>query len=128
LQIRRSILSILLLILLARAMFSDAQIEGEHIAVSASHPVAAIQDTEAPAQRDARMAWWREARFGMFIHWGLYSIPAGTWDGKQVPHIGEWIMNNASIPVADYKTLAAPSSIPRTSTPTTSSRSPNLLV
>ena len=44
------------------------------------------------------MAWWRDARFGMFIHWGLYSIPAGTWDGKQIPGIGEWIMNNASIP------------------------------
>ena len=42
----------------------------------------------------------------MFIHWGLYSIPAGTWDGKQIPGIGEWIMNNASIPVADYKALA----------------------
>ena len=53
------------------------------------------------------MAWWREARFGMFIHWGLYSIPAGTWNGKQVPGIGEWIMNNASIPVADYKALAS---------------------
>ena len=57
------------------------------------HRVKAIQDTETPAQRDARMAWWREARFGMFIHWGLYSIPAGTWNGKQVPGIGEWIMN-----------------------------------
>jgi len=72
----------------------------------AAHPVPSVQDTETAAQRDARMAWWREARFGMFIHWGLYSIPAGTWDGKQIPGIGEWIMNNASIPVADYKGLA----------------------
>jgi len=71
-----------------------------------AHPVAAIQDTETPEQRDARMAWWREARFGMFIHWGLYSIPAGTWNGKRIPGIGEWIMNTASIPVADYKALA----------------------
>ena len=70
------------------------------------HPVPSIQDTETPAQKDARMAWWREARFGMFIHWGLYSVPAGTWDGKQIPSLGEWIMNNASIPVADYKALA----------------------
>ena len=84
----------------------------------------AIQDTETPAQRDARMHWWREARFGMFIHWGLYSIPAGTWDGKQIPGIGEWIMNNASIPVADYKALAR-SSIPPASARTTSSPSPN---
>jgi alpha-L-fucosidase len=76
------------------------------IPTSNAHPVPAIQDTETPAQRDARMEWWRKARFGMFIHWGLYSIPAGTWDGKQIPGIGEWIMNNASIPVADYKALA----------------------
>ena len=40
----------------------------------AQHAVPSIQDTETPAQRDARMQWWREARFGMFIHWGLYSI------------------------------------------------------
>ena len=73
---------------------------------AADHPVPAIQDTETPEQRDARMAWWREARFGMFIHWGLYSIPAGTWNGKKIPSIGEWIMNTASIPVADYKALA----------------------
>src|SRR3984885_1577406 len=51
------------------------------------HPIPSIQDKETPAQRDARMAWWREARFGMFIHWGLYSIPAGTWQGKQIPSI-----------------------------------------
>jgi len=83
-----------------------AQLEGNHIDTSNHHPVPAIQDTETPAQRDARMKWWRAARFGMFIHWGLYSIPAGTWDGKQIPGIGEWIMNRASIPVADYKALA----------------------
>ena len=47
---------------------------------------------ETPAQRDARMAWWREAKFGMFIHWGVYAVPAGTYDGKQIGGIGEWIM------------------------------------
>jgi len=83
------------------------QLEGDHIATTHGHPVPSIQDTETRAQRNARMAWWREARFGMFIHWGLYSIPAGTWNGKQIPSIGEWIMNNASIPVADYKALAS---------------------
>jgi alpha-L-fucosidase len=85
---------------------THAQLAGEHIATAAKHPVAAVQDTETAAQRDSRMTWWREARFGMFIHWGLYSIPAGVWDGKPVPGIGEWIMNRASIPVADYKALA----------------------
>ena len=48
------------------------------------------------------MAWWREARFGMFIHWGLYSVPAGIYKGKKIQHIGEWIMNEAKIPVAEY--------------------------
>jgi alpha-L-fucosidase len=56
--------------------------------------------------KDERMQWWREARFGMFIHWGVYSLPAGTWDGRQIGGIGEWIMNRGKIPVADYQTMA----------------------
>ncbi len=62
---------------------------------------------ESPLDRDARMQWWREARFGMFIHWGLYAIPAGRWQGKPIPNIGEWIMDQANIPVAEYEKLAA---------------------
>lgn len=60
---------------------------------------------ETREQRDARMKWWREARFGMFIHWGLYAIPGGEWNGKPVKGIGEWIMQNGAIPVADYEKL-----------------------
>jgi alpha-L-fucosidase len=52
------------------------------------------------------MHWWREARFGMFIHWGLFSVPAGTWAGKRVPGLGEWIMHDAKIPVEEYSQLA----------------------
>lgn len=58
---------------------------------------------ETPAQQDARMKWWREARFGMFIHWGLYSIPAGKW-GDNTGH-GEWIRDTAQIPVEEYDKL-----------------------
>ncbi len=61
---------------------------------------------ETPAQRDARMAWWRAARFGMFIHWGVYSVPAGTYDGKRIPGIGEWIMNHGKIPMTNYQAFA----------------------
>ena len=68
---------------------------------------------ETRAQRDARMKWWREARFGMFIHWGLYAVPAGRWGGGEVggrginvEGYGEWIMHNAQIPVAEYARLA----------------------
>jgi alpha-L-fucosidase len=82
------------------------QVKGEHIDTSKKHPVPSIQDTETSAQKNERMKRFREARFGMFIHWGLYAIPARRWNGKQIPGIGEWIMNRATIPVADYKALA----------------------
>ncbi len=53
-----------------------------------------------------KMEWWRNARFGMFIHWGIYSVPAGVYDGEEIPGIGEWIMNNAKIPVDEYEKYA----------------------
>jgi len=43
---------------------------------------------ETKEHKDARMQWFRDAKFGMFIHWGIYSVPAGTYDGKQIPGIG----------------------------------------
>jgi alpha-L-fucosidase len=51
-----------------------------------------------------RMAWWRDARFGMFIHWGLYAIPAGRWGDRT--GYGEWILHSAQIPVETYEQLA----------------------
>lgn len=61
---------------------------------------------ETLAQRNERMAWWRQSRFGMFIHWGVYSVPAGTYKGKQIGGIGEWIMHQAKIPIPEYKAFA----------------------
>jgi alpha-L-fucosidase len=82
----------------------------------ASQSSADYYANETPAQRDARMAWWREARFGMFIHWGVYSVPAGFYHGESVssgsylghpiPCAGEWIMNVGKIPMAEYQTYA----------------------
>jgi len=63
--------------------------------------------TWADEASDQRLAWWREARFGLFIHWGLYAVPAGEWKGKLIPGIGEWIMNRAKIPVTEYERLTA---------------------
>ena len=60
--------------------------------------------TESEAERDARMAWWREARFGLFIHWGLYAIPAGEWQGETTH--AEWILTTAQIPVKQYEEFA----------------------
>ena len=59
----------------------------------------------APADPDQRMDWWRQARFGMFIHWGLYAIPAGSWGDKD-SH-GEWIRTTAEIPLDEYAKFQA---------------------
>ncbi len=58
---------------------------------------------ETRAQYDARMRWWKEARFGLFIHWGLYSIPAGVWGNRT--DYGEWIRTSAKIPLSQYSEL-----------------------
>jgi alpha-L-fucosidase len=57
--------------------------------------------------KDARMKWWREARFGMFIHWGVYAQWGGVYHGHQQARGGaEWIMNRCKIPVAEYQEKA----------------------
>jgi alpha-L-fucosidase len=61
---------------------------------------------ETNSHSPARMDWWRQAKFGMFIHWGVYSVPAGFYHGKPVPGIGEWIMNRGKIPMAEYQAFA----------------------
>jgi len=78
------------------------------LAVVAALPIrlSAAEQIETKAQRDARMAWWRDAKFGMFIHWGVYSVPAGFYQDKPVAGIGEWIMNRGKIPMAEYQQFA----------------------
>jgi alpha-L-fucosidase len=68
-------------------------------------------DREKPSEQelsaqDRKMEWWRDARFGLFIHWGLYAQPAGVWKGEEIPGISEWIMARAKIPVKEYEQLA----------------------
>jgi alpha-L-fucosidase len=78
------------------------------LAATAAPRAAAQRDylSETPAEKDARMQWWRDARFGMFIHWGLYAVPAGTYHGERVAGIGEWIMQRAKIPISEYEQYA----------------------
>ena len=91
---------------------TDVSLTAGHILTRALQQVntrsAIMQDRgqRQGAQTDPRLDWWREARFGMFIHWGLYAIPAGVWKGETIPGIGEWIMYRAEIPVAEYEQLA----------------------
>ncbi|MCX6326642.1 MAG: alpha-L-fucosidase [Bacteroidia bacterium] len=58
---------------------------------------------ESKDSYEARMKWWNDARFGMFIHWGVYSVPAGIYNGNEVKGGGEWIMNRAKIPIPEYE-------------------------
>ena len=73
----------------------------------AQTPSVATQAPEAGLTREQRVQWWREARFGMFIHWGLYSIPAGVWKDKVHAEVySEWIMFGEKIPAKEYAQLA----------------------
>ena len=72
----------------------------------AATPVPLDLPIETEEQRDARMAWWRDARFGMFIHWGVFSVPAGVYKGETFPGPSEYLMGNAKIPVGEYKEFA----------------------
>ena len=57
--------------------------------------------------KEKRLEWFREAKYGMFIHWGLYAIPAGEWNGRRCLGLGEWVMNRCQVPVKEYEKLAA---------------------
>jgi len=53
----------------------------------------------------SKMDWFRQSKYGMFIHWGLYSALGGYWKGKRCPFVAEWIMRNLEIPLAEYSLL-----------------------
>lgn len=74
--------------------------ENDPVSVNHGHKVQKVQD------RNDRMKPWHEAKFGMFIHWGLYSALAGSYEGREVDNNGEWIMERARIPVAKYAAYA----------------------
>jgi alpha-L-fucosidase len=67
-----------------------------------------LQTTDAQnLSKDERMKWWREAKFGMFIHWGVYAQWAGVYKGhEQLKGGAEWIMNRSKIPVSEYQEMA----------------------
>lgn len=92
---------------------SDAANEPMQAGDAAQRDAAAIRDAEtgwyanALKTRDARLAWWREARFGCFIHWGPYSVLGGEWQGKPNPGYSEHIMRVDRIPLETYKDQVA---------------------
>jgi len=83
------------------------------VVVMSAASVLATRQEPAPPQRDAaeakrqRLTWFRDAKYGLFIHWGLYAIPAGEWQGRRSLGLGEWIMNRSTIPAREYERLAS---------------------
>ena len=65
------------------------------------------KNKESKVDREARMAWWKEARFGMFVHWGIYSTTGGLYKGQKLPNSAEWMMCRGKIPIAEYQEYAA---------------------
>jgi alpha-L-fucosidase len=57
-------------------------------------------------QRNKEREYFSDAAYGLFIHFGLYAIPGGIWQGKRAPHGSEWIMRNLEIPLREYRKLA----------------------
>ncbi len=98
----RWIASALLLAAFVAPVRADNKTGAESIAVAPT--VSAPTDKETAAQHDARMAWWREAKFGLFIHWGVYAVPAGKYGN--ITDSDAWIMYLAKIPVQDYRAFS----------------------
>ena len=75
---------------------------------------AQFQDTTvqlSDVSRDLRMSWWKDADLGVFVHWGLYSVLGGEWDGQQIsastqPTTSEWILRDGQIPECAYEEVA----------------------
>jgi alpha-L-fucosidase len=99
-----------LLALSILAVAATAGLPAQNPAIPMAPPAAglpalpAVVRAESPEQTEARLRWFREARFGLFIHWGVYAVPAGFWQGKPVG--AEWIMFQGKIPVAAYRAFA----------------------
>jgi len=81
----------------------------EKICLAQKTKAGPVPEAAAPqGVQDDRLAWFREARFGMFVHWGPYSELAGEWNGQQI-RVGrnaEWIMNFLNIPASEYREVA----------------------
>lgn len=105
-----------LLVMLAISILPlTAQINGDEQGMEIPETIRLKQDKEALEKAsgswwkdsrkniDERMSWYNEAKFGCFIHWGVYSVPAGIWRGKMYKGYSEHLMRQAQIPLNEYK-------------------------
>ncbi|HEY4416914.1 MAG TPA: alpha-L-fucosidase [Verrucomicrobiae bacterium] len=85
-------------------LFFANRLAAADIADTAAATAAVAPLPETPAQKAERMKWWNDARFGMFIHWGVYSVPAGEWNGNT--NYAEWFLEETHMPVSQYEKYA----------------------
>jgi alpha-L-fucosidase len=76
-------------------------------ALSPARLASQVASPRTDPAKEKRLEWFREAKYGLFIHWGLYALPAGEWNGKRSPGLGEWVMLRSAVPVAEYEKLAS---------------------
>jgi alpha-L-fucosidase len=79
-------------------------LSGNFIFGADTDPATKDFSNETQAQKDVRLKWWSDARFGMFIHWGVYSVPAGEWNGNT--DYAEWFLEQTHMPVSQYEKYA----------------------
>lgn len=101
-------LAVVLLLLLTSCGGSPQSEQTQDSTATAPKVVKDYIKDETQGERNARMQWWKDARFGMFIHWGVYAIPAGVHKDSVLKQdkIGEWIMHSLNIPIPEYEAYA----------------------
>lgn len=117
----RTKFSLIWILLLLSCMILKAQDKGEEQGLEIPTDLQLTEDKlalekashswwkESKRNYDQRMEWYADAKFGCFIHWGVYSVPAGVWKGKKVGGYTEHLMRKAQIPLVNYiKELVLP--------------------
>jgi alpha-L-fucosidase len=102
----------LICLILSFSLFGQGDEEKEMLNKGKARDQQAIDEavngwwTESVKNREERIAWWREAKFGMFVHWGVYSLPGGEWKGNKISGYAEHLMRKEKISRAEYLELA----------------------
>jgi alpha-L-fucosidase len=86
---------------------AEAQQDAESLSLPAKDSPEMAWWRDSMKTHDERVAWWREARFGMFVHWGVYSGLGGTWQGHPVKGYAEHIQRILKIPIPVYREQVA---------------------
>jgi len=104
----KNLVIVFLLLLSSCGGTTTTQTEQVQDSTAASKTMKDFAKDESKEERNARLKWWKDARFGMFIHWGLYAIPAGVHKDSVLKQdqIGEWIMHSLKIPIPEYEEYA----------------------